>query len=80
MKASEIIKINPVTEETRQKLRAHMKQLEVLRVIQSFENCALCAAPIEFQYRTDSLRNKVMEQGHCSHCRQAIPARTFSLS
>ncbi len=80
MKVSEFIKNNPITAETREKLQAHLDALETQRLIQSFENCGICAAPIEFQYQTDPLRHKVLEHGHCSHCRQKIPARTFALS
>lgn len=80
MKASEITKNLPLTEEVRQKIQAHLKTLEVQRIIQSFDNCGICAAPIEFSYQTDRLRFKVLEQGHCSHCQRKIAARNYSLS
>lgn len=79
MKVSEFTEKNPITEETRRKLEEHLRALEVRRMVEAFENCGICATPLEFQYQGDSLRHHVVERGHCPHCQGQIPARRFSI-
>ena len=80
MKASDFLKKYPISQQVQDKLEAHLKSVEMDRIIRSFETCGICGGHVEFNHVTDQTQHKVQESGHCSSCRQKIPTRLFSLS